>query len=133
MTVKIVAGVYGYLERGFVRPKSKGDVIKLDDKEAKRLIGLGVAVEVPENGAETALPGAGGGKPVDHTPNGEKPQDGAGDDEDEGMAMEDMNFDQLKAVAEQQGIDTKNLRSRKALMEAIEADSIGGEAADPEG
>lgn len=133
MFVRITAGTYGYRDdKGHLKPKNSGDTVLLDDAEAERLINLGVAEEISTEEAGGAAPEVSDESAINNTPNGEKAEEMAGNEVvvDE-MAIEDMTFDQLKSVAEQMGLPhVGKYRSKKALMDAIEAESLG--AAEPE-
>lgn len=114
MLVKIISGTYGHrpiLPNGqkshYVIPVKSGDPpIDVEVTEGERLIGLGVAeaVKVEENKApnpETA----------------ETPSKA----ENDGVNLEEMTFSELKDHAKKNGIDVGGIRSKSALIDAINA------------
>lgn len=123
MLVRIISGTYGHrpiLPNGkkshYVIPVKAGEApIDLDKAEADRLIGLGVAeaVRTEENKApETEAP------------------EGATELETEGVSLEEMSFAELKALAQENGIDIGGIRSKTGLIEAISAQAEDGIPAD---
>ncbi len=122
MLVKIIAGMYGYRdEKNRLRPKSEGDVVDVKDEEAKRLINLGVAEYATETSEVTGMGGS-EVSTVDNTPETENASNEA--DEGEEINFDDMTVEQLKGVAKQMGINTSKLRSKKALIDAINDASV---------
>ena len=119
MLVKIISGTYGHrplLPTGqrshYVIPVKAGEApIEVNDAEGDRLIALGVA-EAAKAG-ETKAPTA-------------EVANEAHEAVSEGEKLEDMTFTELKAVAQEMGIDTGKIRSKNGLIEAITA------AQDPE-
>lgn len=112
MLVKIISGTYGHrpiLPNGkkshYVIPVKAGEApIDLDNAEADRLIGLGVAeaVQTEENKApETEAPEV------------------ASESKTEGLSLEKMSFNELKALAQEKGIDIGGIRSKSGMIEAI--------------
>ena len=119
MKVKIVAGVYGYRDQnGFLKPKGEGEVIDIDDAEAERLIGLGVASAVEPVASQDSIPDVFDDSEGDTTPDESEAVSEATDDEY--VDYNDMSFEELKESAELLGIDTSKLRSKKAVIKAIE-------------
>ena len=123
MKVKIVAGVYGYRnQNGFLKPKGEGEVIDIDDTEAERLIGLGVASAVEpvasQDSIQDAFDDSEGNTTTDESETEEEAVSEATDDEY--VDYNDMSFEELKESAELLGIDTSKLRSKKAVIKAIE-------------
>ncbi len=114
MLVKIIAGTYGYRdEKGHLRPKGAGEVVNVDEAEAQRLVNIGIA-EASDLPFSEPLDGEG----VDYT------LDDVEGQEEAGISAEDMSFEQLKDAAEQMGINTAKLRSKKVLIDAITAASV---------
>lgn len=116
MLVRIISGTYGHrpiLPNGkkshYVIPVKAGEApIDLDKAEADRLIGLGVAeaVKIEENKAlETEAP------------------EGASESKTEGLSLEEMSFNELKALAQEKGIDIGGIRSKAGLVKAITAEA----------
>ena len=124
MFIKIISGTYGHrplLPDGTrshslttVRP---GDPpIEVCKSDGERLIGLRVAVEIkPEEikGQTVEAPG---------TP--------AEPEEMHGIPLEEMSFADLKALAQEMGIKTGNIRSKAGLIEAISQQTPEGVPAD---
>lgn len=121
--IRIISGTYGFrASPGIVEPKTPEDEpFEVSEQEAMRLVDKGVAayvgagpdiikaediVEPEPEKAEELLSEA-----VEETP----------EDEPEEKSLEDMKFDELKAVALSLGLDIKPLVSKKLLREAIAA------------
>lgn len=123
MKIKIVAGVYGYRDQnGFLKPKGEGEVIDIDDTEAERLIELGVASAVELVASQGSIPDAFDDSEGDTTPDESEAEEEAVSEAtgDEYVDYNDMSFEELKESAELLGIDTSKLRSKKAVIKAIE-------------
>lgn len=114
MLVKIISGTYGHrpiLPNGqkshYVIPVRAGEApIDVDKAEADRLIGLGVAEAVKAEKIKA--------------PKEEAPE-GASEPKEEGTTLEEMSFNDLKALAQENGIDITGIRSKSGLIEAITA------------
>lgn len=120
--IKIINGTYGYMKGSVVEPKTPRDgYFEVSDEEAEWLVSKGVAayeapgsdiVEPEEPEAETELPEAEAEATVEEVepeePEAEKP-------------LKEMSFEELKASALALGIDIHPLKSKAALIEAIEA------------
>ena len=123
MLVRIISGTYGHrpiLPNGqrshYVIPVRAGEgPIDLNKAEADRLIGLGVAEAVQ---AEKI------------TDQKEEAPEGATELETEGVSLEEMSFAELKALAQENGIDIGGIRSKAGLIEAISAQAEDGIPAD---
>lgn len=107
-----------------------GATLDVPDNLAKRLICLKAAEEVLLSQPETAR-----NAPPDENPNGNTPEDENGQEgpengEIEGTALEDMSFADLKAYAQELGIETGKIRSKAAMIEAISAYAEDGIPAD---
>lgn len=121
MLVKIISGTYGHrpiLPNGqkshYVIPVRAGEApIEVNDAEGERLIGLGVAEAVQAEKIKAPKAEA---------------AEGASEAETEGVSLENMSFDDLKALAQEKGIDIKGIRSKAGVIEAINA---GEEEAPP--
>lgn len=113
MIVEILCGGYGCPTKTGVHTVSRGERCEVSDAEAARLIGLGVAkcafsaptapeaapaAEASQNGSETA-----------HL------------DPDQ---LHDMTVANLKKLAADMGIDTKQLKTKDALIQAICAEDV---------
>ena len=106
VNIKIVSGGYGHCENGHNVLKTSGDgYFSVDDDEAARLVGLGMAAyEVePERHVATA-------------PEGENPAEDTG-----APSLNDMTVKQLKELAESMGIDAAKMRTKAELISAIAA------------
>lgn len=126
MKVKIICGSYGYRTKYGVKPVMLGDTCEVDGMEAGRLVGLGVAeiVDAP------AAPSAAGPAPsaaeqgYNDTPAekgaAEKPVAAHLVPED----LADMTVANLKKMAADMGIDTKALKTKDALIQAICAEEV---------
>ena len=121
MLVKIISGTYGHrpiLPNGqkshYVIPVRAGEApIEVNEAEGERLIGLGVAEAVQAEKIKAPKAEA---------------AEGASEAETEGVSLENMSFDDLKALAQEKGIDIKGIRSKAGVIEAINA---GEEEAPP--
>lgn len=123
MKVKIIAGVYGYRDQnGFLKPKGEGEVIDIDDTEAERLIELGVASAVEPVASQDSIPDVFDDSEGDTTTDESEAEEEAVSEatDDEYVDYNDMSFEELKESAELLGIDTSKLRSKKAVIKAIE-------------
>lgn len=122
MKVKIIVGAYGYRPAGssYVTPIFQGEICEVDESEGEYLIRTGAAVkaEAAESGPEPTVPDVLDASPMDNL---------SEDMEDEETVsvmpdmdyLESLSFDELKAYAAKLGIDTKKLRSKLAIREAI--------------
>lgn len=112
MLVKIISGTYGHrpiLPNGqkshYVIPVRAGEEpIDVEKAEGERLIALGVAAEVTPEKITAQEPEA---------------PEGASEAQTEGTALEAMSFNDLKALAQENGIDIAGIRSKAGLIEAI--------------
>lgn len=123
MKIRIIAGVYGYRDQnGFLKPKGEGEVIDIDDTESERLIGLGVASSVEPVASQDSIPDVLDDSEGDTTPDESEAEEEAASEatDDEYVDYNDMSFEELKESAELLGIDTSKLRSKKAVIKAIE-------------
>ena len=114
MLVKIISGTYGHrpiLPNGqkshYVIPVRPGEApIDVTEAEGERLIGLGVAEAVQAEKIKAPKQ-----EPVEKAPEAEN----------EGVSLEDMSFNELKALAQENGVDVSGIRSKSGLIEAINA------------
>lgn len=107
-----------------------GSVADVNEKDGKRLVECGSAVEVAVFGTETARPAVPEQIPNGNTPNAQNAPEGPENGEIEGTALEDMSFADLKAYAQELGIETGKIRSKAAMIEAISAYAEDGIPAD---
>lgn len=139
MKIKIIAGTYGYHEivkdeqgtvlkdekgnvRTKLRPKNKGDVIEVDDEEAKRLVDMNIAEYIEEASESTDMVGSEASPVMD--PAEEVPEGSDTDSEGEELDLDNMTVEQLKARANEMGIKTSKLRTKKDLIDAINEASV---------
>lgn len=114
MLVKIISGTYGHrpiLPNGqkshYVIPVRAGEApIDVPEAEGERLIGLGVAEAVQAEKLKAPKH-----EPVEKAPEAEN----------DGTRLEDMSFNELKALAQENGVDVSGIRSKSGLIEAINA------------
>ena len=114
MLVKIISGTYGHrpiLPNGqkshYVIPVKPGNPpIDVEEAEGERLIGLGVAEAVQAEKIKAPKAEA---------------AEGASEAQTEGTSLEEMSFNELKALAQENGIDIGGIRSKAGLIEAITA------------
>jgi hypothetical protein len=114
MLVKIISGTYGHrpiLPNGqkshYVIPVRAGEApIDVEEAEGERLIGLGVAEAVQAEKIKAPKQ-----EPVEKAPEAEN----------EGVSLEEMSFNELKALAQENGVDVSGIRSKSGLIEAINA------------
>lgn len=103
-TIRITNGTYGYKDpvSGTIKPKSIGETVTVDDKEADRLVDLNVAVIISENN-----------KNVENV---------AENNGDIGYSVEELSElknSELAKIAEKLGVDTKYLKKKSDLINAI--------------
>jgi len=118
--VKIINGTYGYRPEGsnYVIPVAAGDPpISVDDEEAKRLIGLGVAASVESE----AVPMCDSGSCAIDLGEGDNGDSNPGDivgtlDPED---LKNWKMDDLKKLAADMGIDTTGIKKKDALIQAI--------------
>ena len=116
MLVKIISGTYGHrpiLPNGekshYVIPVRAGEApIAVDEAEGKRLIALGVAEAVEVENVTVSE--------AEAIEEELEPQA-------EDISLEDMTFNELKALAQERGIGIGGIRSKAGMIEAIKAKS----------
>ena len=121
MKVKIICGSYGYRTKYGVKPVMLGDTCEVDGMEAGRLVGLGVAeiVDAPAAPASSAAEQEYNDTPAEKSAT-EKPAAAHLVPED----LADMTVANLKKMAANMGIDTKALKTKDALIQAICAEEV---------
>ena len=107
--IKIIKGSYGLRCGSHVEAIHAGSNIEIGKDKEERLVRLGVAVYVADDVTDTQQPIE---APVET-------QDKVVDEFPE--YNETMSLADLKKVAEAYGIDASSMRSKKAVIEAIEA------------
>jgi hypothetical protein len=115
MTVKIIAGAYGHKPEGAkcVTPIYAGSTVTLPDAEAARLIKRGVAVEVVATAPEPVSDG-------EETVNTSNLEVGNLDPEQ----LSSMKVEELKALAENMGVDVSGCKKRDEYIAAISAEPV---------
>lgn len=125
--IKIVKGVYGYVDKhGFVRPKDcNSEPFNTSPEQEARLVKLGVAEYVDEPAK---------------VPTVNEPAQAQSSKNDEETArldpdqLKELTNAELKAMAEDMGIDTAKLKTKAQFIEAITAvDVVPGPDEDSEG
>lgn len=134
MIVEILCGGYGCPTKTGVHTVSRGERCEVSDAEAARLIGLGVAkyaFSVP-TAPETAPAEAPAVAEGNDTPAAETSQNGSEVAHLDPDQLHDMTVANLKKLAADMGIDTKQLKTKDALIQAICAEDVvrGDECAD---
>lgn len=119
MKVKIICGSYGYRTKYGVKPVMLGDTCEVDGMEAGRLVGLGVAEIVDAPAAPSAAEQEYSDTPAKKNA-AEKPVAAHLVPED----FADMTVANLKKMAADMGIDTKALKTKDALIQAICAEEV---------
>lgn len=126
LKVKIISGTYGHNTGKHIEPKDRtSEPFLLDKEEAKRLISLGVAeiatgdVATGGSNGETVTPSV---NPTDgeNGSNGEIMLNGHLDAEQ----LKEMTNKELKALAEDMGIDTSKMKIKNDYIEAIIAEEV---------
>ena len=114
-------------------PIYPGETVEVEDQDGKEFISLKAAVEVAGFATQTAGSTAPAVTPDGNTPEEETahngpqtPGNGQGHLDAEQLTM--MSFAELKKLAEDMQIDTKGIRSKSAMIEAITAVEIGFDA-----
>lgn len=126
MKVKIICGSYGYRTKYGVKAVMLGDTCEVDGMEAGRLVGLGVAeiVDAPAAPSAAAPASSAAEQEYNDTPAekgaAEKPVAAHLVPED----LADMTVANLKKMAADMGIDTKALKTKDALIQAICAEEV---------
>ena len=126
MIVEILCGGYGCPTKTGVHAVSHGERCEVSNAEATRLIGLGVAKyafsapTAPET-APADVPAAVEGN---DTPAAEASQNGSEAAHLDPDQLHDMTVANLKMLAADMGIDTKQLKTKDALIQAICAEDV---------
>lgn len=126
MKVKIICGSYGYRTKYGVKPVMLGETCEVDGAEAGRLVGLGVAeiVDAPAVPSAAVPAPSATEQEYNDTPAeenaAEKPAAARLTPED----LADTTVANLKKMAADMGIDTKALKTKDALIQAICAEEV---------
>ena len=109
--IKIIKGSYGMRCGSSVQAVPAGsDPIELSKDKEERLVRLGVAVYVTEQDDVVEQPGESSDETQDDEIVDEFPE-----------YNEDMKLTELKEIAKVYGIDASSMRSKKEVIEAIDA------------
>lgn len=134
MIVEILCGGYGCPTKTGVHTVAHGERCEVSDAEAARLIGLGVAKYAfsAPTAPETAPAEAPAVAEGNDTPAAETSQNGSEVAHLDPDQLHDMTVANLKKLAADMGIDTKQLKTKDALIQAICAEEVvpGDECAD---
>ena len=115
--IRIVSGCYAaHPDGGRLKVIDKGQTVEVSEDEAARLVNMGVAAYVKEPVLMADIPPA----PVSEA----APSDTPDEEENEAPeapeeSLEDMNFDQLKQLAKENGLPVGKLRSRANIIKAL--------------
>ena len=109
--IKIIKGSYGMrVKNSIVSVPAGSDPIKLSKEKEERLVRLGVAVYVTEQDDVVEQPGDASDEAQDDKIVDEFPE-----------YNEEMKLSELKEIAKVYGIDASSMRSKKEVIEAIDA------------
>ena len=126
MIVEILCGGYGCPTKTGVHTVSRGERCEVSDAEAARLIGLGVAkfaFSAP-TAPETAPAEAPAAAESNDTPAAEASQNGSETAHLDPDQLQSMTVAELKKLAADMGIETKQLKTKDALIQAICAEDV---------
>lgn len=139
LTVKIISGTYGCKIKGRIVPKDlTSEPFELEDAEAKRLVSLGVA-EIITEGVATGGNGEETNPPSVNPSNDENGSNGENEGENDIVGhldaeqLREMTNKELKALAEDMGIDTSKMKVKDDYIQAIVAVEVSAPADDENG
>ena len=139
LTVKIISGTYGYKVGKRLLPKDRtSEPFELEDAEAKRLVSLGVA-EIITEGVATGGNGEETNPPSVNPSNDENGSNGENEGENEIVGhldaeqLREMIIKDLKALAEDMGIDTSKFKVKEDYVQAIVAVEVSAPVDDENG
>ncbi len=98
-----------------------GSIAEVSDGDGNRMVNAGTAVEVPFVDAETAILAQEWANPNGNTPEAENAPETPKTGENGNADLEAMSFADLKAMAQEMGIKTGNIRSKAGMIDAITA------------
>lgn len=125
MFVEILCGGYGCRSGKSVHTVMHGEQCEVSKAEGTRLIGLGVARAVPAASGPESVPAAAPASSEDNdTSDGEASQDGPETATLDPDQLRSITVANLKKLATDMGIDTKQLKTKDALIEAICAEEV---------
>ena len=126
MLVEILCGGYGCRTKTGIHTVMRGEQCEVSESEARRLIGLGVAKcafsapTAPET-APADVPATAEGN---DTPAAEASQNGSEAAHLDRDQLQSMTVAELKKLAADMGIETKQLKTKDELVEAICAEDV---------
>lgn len=136
MKIKIICGSYGYRTKYGVKPVLLGGTCDVDSMEAGRLAGLGVAeiLDAPTTPAVASAGVADVAQECGDTPAEQNAAQGPAGGNLDAVELESMTVAQLKKLAGEMGIDTKDLKRKDSLIAAICTEEVypGDEADGPD-
>lgn len=139
LTVKIKSGAYGLNTGDRVITKDRmSEPFPLEDAEAKRLVSLGVA-EIITEGVATGGNGEETNPPSVNPSNDENGSNGENEGDNDIVGhldaeqLEEMTIKELKALAEDMGIDTGKFKVKADYIQAIVAVEVSAPADDENG
>lgn len=126
MIVEILCGGYGCPTKTGVHTVAHGERCEVSESEARRLIGLGVAKSpyITDRGTASTLAAAPATAEGNDTPTAETQQGGSGTAHLDPNQLQDMTVAELKKLAADMGIETKQLKTKDELVEAICAEDV---------
>lgn len=102
-------------------PIYPGETVEVEDAVGREFVELKAAVEVTPAEAERAGKAALGDNPNGNTPEVENAPETPKTGENGNVDLEAMSFADLKAMAQEMGIDTGKIRSKAGMIDAITA------------
>jgi len=139
MKVKIISGTYGHKVGKYIEPKDRtSEPFELEETEAKRLVSLGVA-EIITEGVATGGNGEETNPPSVNPSNDENGENGENEGDNEIVCHLDeeqlrgMIIKDLKALAEDMGIDTSKFKVKEDYVQAIVAVEVSASVDDENG
>lgn len=139
LTVKIKSGAYGLNTGDRVITKDRmSEPFELEDAEAKRLVSLGVA-EIITEGVATGGNGEETNPPSVNPSNDENGSNGENEGDNDIVGhldaeqLEEMTIKELKALAEDMGIDTGKFKVKADYIQAIVAVEVSAPSNDENG
>lgn len=126
MLVEILCGGYGCRTKTGIHTVMRGEQCEVSESEARRLIGLGVAKSpyITDRGTANALAATPATAEGNDTPDEEASQGGSETATLAPDQLRSMTVANLKKLAADMGIDTKQLKTKDALIEAICAEEV---------
>lgn len=126
MLVEILCGGYGCRTKTGIHTVMRGEQCEVSESEARRLIGLGVAKSpyITDRGTANALAATPATAEGNDTPADETRQSGAETAHLDPNQLQDMTVAELKKLAADMGIETKQLKTKDALIQSICAEDV---------